>query len=81
MTRIISDGAEFGDKYFWTYIANDLYVYPSATNPRSGSYCYNVTGPNNGYAYKDLPSTYGELFIRIAIRPETVRFCAKSSHR
>lgn len=58
MTRIFTDGAEFGDTLFWDDSTN---VSASATTPRSGAYCYSARE-----CAKNFPAL-SELYFRWGI--------------
>lgn len=71
MARIATDGAEMGDFYFWTYYTGSG-LSASTAQKRSGAYSYYFNQSNQHYCYKTLPSTYDELYFRVAIYPVTV---------
>jgi|WetSurSiteA1Bulk_404760.scaffolds.fasta_scaffold01970_6 hypothetical protein len=58
MTRIFTDGAEFGDNYFFSSGGSI-----SSSSPRTGSYCYRVWESSG---YKNILSV-SEVYLRVAI--------------
>jgi hypothetical protein len=62
MTRLFTDGAEFGDTLFFD-TASDITAVTSNPSPRSGIYSYKPTNTNN---YKSIPEL-SEIYVRYAI--------------
>src|SRR4030042_4721220 len=69
MTRVFTDGAEFGDLLFWTS-PGSLTV--SATS-RSGVYSYYYS-----YGIKDIPDV-SEFYLRIGVRDSSIGESASST--
>lgn len=71
MTRLFTDGAEFGDLLFFT---NAGAVTASTTQKRTGAYSYRSGGYAN-YATKSISATDGEIYLREAIRLDALNNC------
>lgn len=64
MARLFTDGAESGDMLRWNSYGN---ASATTSQKRTGNYSY-YGGDWNANLLKTLPSTYTELFVRVAIR-------------
>jgi hypothetical protein len=71
MTRIFTEGFEFGDMLFFNGTLGGGAAITS-TNPRSGTYAFTCGTSGNTGTTETFPSALGELYFRIAIRDSNV---------